>query len=1183
MVKVNGTDFPIYLMDSTESVKERIAVKFSSLPKYIHFDTELKFTPDDYEIKVTDILSIIKDYSEETEFSKLAKRVLPLMNPKLRLREDVFEIWLVYNKVFPTYLNKPEMEILITVANSDASSVFGKDVDIKRFLSIHKDSVKDRFEKELFSLSSLVRKEIILYQKFETVKDGVYYTEFEVDKASFDITIDIPEVSLMEIFNRLKLNSMVPFATYNNYYKILKDFIPLSDWSRSSDDMLMMRVLQRNFPKEMKDEYYSYAFIKEKNDKTILNINISPSKFNIDKKDYAKRIFSVLGNVPVIEVTEDDVKGVFYIPNQSLNKYVLADLIMNNPIFSNFLVIDEHEKLTKKRSEIIIKFKHKKYGMVTSNIIEKFREKDGEVENKSLDIFPMGSRYLRVHVSMSRNIEVVRDFQDILSKLFKLYNDEYINIVQIYREYIPKFAVEKPQKIVKDVRDKTIRLKDVAPKSLYKSDPTKKVHFDCNNKPRVVSKEEAEEIQASGRGDYMLFPKNSEYMEPQYLVCTEHPTHPYPGVKPNPYPSKSSVPVLPCCFIDNQQKPGSDYRRYYDDELQTEQVSRGKNLITTNKFVQIKQPGVLPDEIKRFFEIIDPQGSYFRTGMSRSKNSFIECVLDALSIDEFEYDIYEPDKRKKICITKREELVQLAGTGICRQEIYDSTTEEIQKFVADQDFYFSPRLFVRLLESKYDCNIFIFNRDSMNKNAELILPRFSQSHLKFKNNNPCVFIYEHIGAPSNMAEYPQCDLIIKNITKDQSAYSFDSAEIVSIKMKRMFNNIRKAYQYNKTIPETLLPTHQDLIMKKQVIDPSGKCRMLYCDYKGQDVSLILSPIPPLAIEEVEDITLQKIDMNVAREMIKTLGMTLVKQSVVKGVAKELITIYGNVSVTIPVNDISEIPDVQKTNKMVLNQSTLSALDVFNYNKKMARYMVEYVFWLFSKYLYSNGVGIITDDVINEFVEKTIYIQPDFKYGKIPITFSTNGGFMDGRRLVVKSDETLRRLMYVLRLGLIRENKKIMNYHTHTMIENYYLDITDFDRHPYQVILFGPDSINKWIQEKLTEQHKVHEEVLPHMKHPYFFKNTIIDNKIYLAQNTSSMNQSYDIVQNWYENKYNIGYIAQQGEKLKGTLYAYTNSKNIVEYSIPGKDNIYNFKVVGYKYKDGDNVVSGFTVLLPLVN
>lgn len=1187
MIKVNGTDFPLYLMDNDKSVKERIATEFSSLPKYLYFETDLNLDPD-HNNKVIDILTKIKDYKDTVNFDELYKKVLPLMNQKLNMKHDIFDVWLAYNTEIPKEIaSQGDNFPLIYYDQIEKIQQIFNDKDInkeyfKNFSRIDATRIKTSLESKINTLKSSVDEHVKLFKQFELIEGGVLTTDFEIESASFNIILDMYTTSLMEMFNKLTLNSTIPFASFNNYFKVLKDFTPIPGWGQSTDDIVMLRVLQRRAPKQIIDEDYAYAFIQNKDDKMVLNININPSKSNIRKEEYIQRIFNVVGDIPTKSETEDNVRGLFYIPGQGLNKYVLSDLIMNNEMFSNFLVIDEHEKMTKKRSELIIKFKDKKDGLITANITQKFREKSDEISNKPYNTFPMGGKYLRVHVSTSRNMKVVNNFRNILSKLFKIYNEEYPKIVKIYKQYIPTFASKD-----KDTRPMTKkskqRFKDVAPKDLY-NPAGKKIRFDCNNKPRIVSKEEAEEIERSGKGDYMIFPKDTEYTNKQYLVCTEHKKHLYPGLKLNPFPSKDKLGYLPCCFIDDQKtKKDSYYRKYYDniDEIDIEKTKgRGKDLIITKKFVNIKQPGILPENISKFFENIDPTGTYYRVGMSRTRNSFLECVLDALNIEEFSNEgRLNISDRKNITSRQRQKLVKLSGTGICRQEFYDSTTEEIQKMVRDENIYLDPKLFIRLLETYYNCNIFIFTRDHGNEGGKMVLPRFSQSYLKNENTDPCIFIFEHMGATSNMAEYPQCELIIKNVDNKQSFYSFLGNDLVSIRTKKMFNKIRIAYKDNKVIKETIFPRHDSLKFISQVIDPSGKCRMLYSTFKNKKLSLIVDPIPPLEIPEVRNINVQKIDYTLAKLLIDEIGMVLIEQTVIKGMSKELRCEYGNVIVTIPINDREPIQTIKISDKMALNIENVSVLDSFNYSKKITRYIVEYILWLFSKYLHSNSINIINEQVLTEFIDKHVAVNPEFRYGDVPKKFSMNSSLMEGGKLIIRSEEALKRLIYVLRLESVRQRKKIINYYSHDMIDNYYMDITDFDHYPFQIILYGDESIDRFIKEKYTKQFIVHNKVIPSLTTPYFFKNKLISNKIFLAQNTRTMPEAFNIVSSWHKFKYNTGYLNNPEEPLKGTLYSYKNSNDISEFIIDGKENNYNMKIIGYKYMENDVIMTGFTVLL----
>ena len=122
----------------------------------------------------------------------------------------------------------------------------------------------------------------------------------------------------------------------------------------------------------------------------------------------------------------------------------------------------------------------------------------------------------------------------------------------------------------------------------------------------------------------------------------------------------------------------------------------------------------------------------------------------------------------------------------CKQEMYDYTTDEIINKINNNDEYFDPKLFIRILEIKYNCNIFIFTR---NNKGQLILPRHIKGYYKIKNKNKSVFIYEHMGSDTDRAEYPQCEIIVRKgidetVTTDNFDYNSDiSKNIYNVFLK----------------------------------------------------------------------------------------------------------------------------------------------------------------------------------------------------------------------------------------------------------------------------------------------------------------------------------------------------------------------------------------------------------------
>ena len=59
-----------------------------------------------------------------------------------------------------------------------------------------------------------------------------------------------------------------------------------------------------------------------------------------------------------------------------------------------------------------------------------------------------------------------------------------------------------------------------------------------------------------------------------------------------------------------------------------------QHIISSDRFVNNKQNGFLPNNILKFFETIeqDKDYEYYRQGVLKTKNTFISCVLSSLKL-----------------------------------------------------------------------------------------------------------------------------------------------------------------------------------------------------------------------------------------------------------------------------------------------------------------------------------------------------------------------------------------------------------------------------------------------------------------------------------------------------------------------------------------------------------------------
>ena len=99
-------------------------------------------------------------------------------------------------------------------------------------------------------------------------------------------------------------------------------------------------------------------------------------------------------------------------------------MVMNDPLFSSMITIDESDKATKQKDSIYIYFRHPKVGEVHANLTSKVAEKgDPYLRGKDIrDKFKLGTVYTRVKVSVAQSVEAVVLFQEMLSKLLFVYD-----------------------------------------------------------------------------------------------------------------------------------------------------------------------------------------------------------------------------------------------------------------------------------------------------------------------------------------------------------------------------------------------------------------------------------------------------------------------------------------------------------------------------------------------------------------------------------------------------------------------------------------------------------------------------------------------------------------------------------------------------------------------------------------
>lgn len=1155
MVRVNGKNFPVYELDNTQSVINRIASTLNTAPKYVYFPDGI---PED--IKSTDLQveNLLDQIKAEDKVKNLYTDILPkISQQQLNFIKDIAIPFVIYNKGVN---NMPvDFRQLLLASISEEFKELDLNVDANKIWK-DKKYTEDNLKLLIESNKVQVKKQTELFQQFNRINKGIPHTDFELLKAQFELQLNIGNTSLLNIFNHIILNKLVPFATVSNFYKILKDFTPDSDWGISYNEGIIVKVLQKVNSAYAKSTDYVDALIGlTEEGKVEINLDLSIEAGNVNREQMTRRLLSTiktLGNIQVESMRENSVKGIFYFPSHNLDRYVFADLVMNNPLFSSLLSIDESIKATKQKNSVYIHFTHPSFGKVNINLSEHLAVR-GDPILKTTSQIKIGESYIRAKVREAKDSESALKAIDMLSKLFVIYDREYKGIISEYRKYIPNFG----QNTVEPLPEYTPKsLKDVAP-DIFLSGYAKK----CAFMPTIISDKEAKLTDK----EVMVFPKPGGNSDPRNYIC-DHPENIYPGLRENPLENSDKFPYIPCCYKKNQVEiPGSIYRHYYYQEALAEKSVGQQDILKTNKFVSKDYFGELPEEITRMFKAIDSNKNhkYVRRGVLNTKTSFLNCILEVLNVDNI-FDLTDPDEIESYLYEVRANLATKQGVALCKQEMYDKTDQEITKDIADPRTYFDPKCFVNLLEEIFQCNIILFSRGE-NDDGRMILPNHTQAYYKNRRDYPYILVLEHMGSEADHAKYPRCEIICRHITDKQEEnidciFPYDNE--IGIGLHKIYEKLRKSYALNRYIPEAQIGQGRII---SQSTDSYGKCRQVNILHKGDIISLLTTPLQPFNVEQ--DVVLNKLNSKSVLQIAAELGIIISGQILDKGVLKELLGIWGNVRVNIPVQDDLKLEGVpEKILGLSYPPSKVSKLVDFSRNKKLAKFTVEYMFWLYSKFIDGEEPDI---ESIIVFADETFEIDPQFKHENISKEFSMSSNMLRNEKLVVESEEEIRRLLYVLRLAITRKRTEIIQYKDRKSIDDFYVDVTDFTPISTQVVLEGENSVDNWIQEK-RKKSEIFNRVCPEKVMPYFFSNKNINSGfIYIAQNTDTFEKALDICQTWNLAGYNPGMDPEkisEDEVDEYTLYSYQSMNDIIQY---GKATAY--KIIGYRVGD----VSMFTTLL----
>lgn len=1102
MFRLNSTSEPISLLDTFQTVIERIASKLDSLPRFLHFTPSITTLVElkNADLKVTSLLQSIVNQDSLTGFSEQELRELEQIYPQLNIIKDVFEPYIATNITLSSSVCQDNLSLcLLSIPNYP-----GLD---KKVAWDNRKLIIRSFENEKTKLQDRVAEQNARVQEFNSYPD-IPHTRFikEFEKFYFEVSDGVPYDDVVELFDNIQTTQKVPFINLRSFYKVHIGFVPDPRWLNQKtilpDKLIQLWVNneKETLLREIKDPYKKFNEVlltlgQNLNGQRVIQATVN---MKVDKRHDTRQAlienllqtFTYQINMPALQVSDLTSIGYVYYPNETLDTTVWSDMCMNNSFFNSIFAVDESVRLSKIKKNLLVRnLLGRESISLRYNIGQKGDLPEGIVDKQ---------KYIRARITNATDIDIP-DLIDILSRVISAYKVNYESVVHKYKRYIKSFTPEPLlQPIAKQTDDS---LKALAPQ-IFVSNYSRV----CTSPPVIVNDSEAKEREDQGRS-VMKFPLYGEgALAPMNFVCPSD-SMPYPGLRSNDLVNKDTFDVLPCCYRKDQRlKLGTKYGEYLKG-VKVKRREQTKDVTVTKKILKFDAHGILPKNITELLQLsTPPMQNFVRRGVSRSRLSAIECVHVALNPYATKAQIQELTKQTFV------KMQTLNYATSARQEIYDLKPDEILALMQVEDFRAS--WYVNALEaffSEYDITIYIF---SDAEDGSLIVPPHFMAYYKLQPRSKVILIYEHYGSDTDNVKYPQSELIIRTYPdRQRPTFTYSKLDPTVSIVFQAFLSLTEKFKFSHQIaPLTVTP----IPIQSQRLDSYGKCRVV----NSGTVSIVVEPLPPYAVPEVDDI--RRVRLDVALDFIRQYDIPIVEQRKSDTHLKELVIYLGTCKGSLLIKeDLSKaLPGLVMLDEVYDifgdGDEGSNPLEIFSQQQKFSNILTNNFLYAASIYFSSRK---FTKANLRTFISEVISLDKHLAYKSGPKFNSPENISLDPipqrLSLTIPSLEIVKRLLYYLQLYVTKLPEQFAEFKNKTFIPDYYKGPLDFTSYPNEYILLSTPSVLDYMnQNKLFKNRYVIPYVEPAKSEPYFFQNNLLGERLYLAQNAPSYEYANYIMYYW---------------------------------------------------------------------
>ena len=1151
-------------IDTDKTFKKRVASIFNTTPRWVYVPENPKDT-----IVLSKEMEKYDTYPKYKEFLKtLDKQHFQIEGNELLI------YWFDQQRLkstLPIHFLKAQF-----LGEGEVSETFVENL-------FDRDRIKERDKKWSQEIEFNKRESRDFVHSYQTLNKLPYtaYRPFQKKETFVTLTLKNIEINTIEmLFSLVTCSLNIPVVLCSTSGIIYKQYdgVELPERWKSNDyygafiDVNTIVAMVCNKPNTSIDNHINledYVMcgisIDEKSLKIVYLYN---NNITVQPKTFVQRIISSVKNelnilnilniqdiqdiqdIERLEIHEEEIniKGNYIIPCKSFDTVIISDMIMNDPIFSSFMVVDESRHASKTKGGLSSRFFVKDEEInctLTSSVRDQRTEDYKYVRSIPLYVLPEKGNFIRLYVKHASCLSILPVMIKLFSKLVSYYVANQESIYNLYHDYGCKVKIAETQCNIP-------KITSIEQTEVY----TRKYSRHCE-KDRLPT---VKEFQGEMRNDNtMTFPSSDskliQNVPSHTYTCETNNGYPYIGLQANTQmDNRDTYPYVPCCFIAPQSEKATGLRNYLEGVHPSKiEKTKQQNIRIKKPFIGINEDemGTLPENLTRLLRSVEKEPikdrfKYLRQGVYDTPYSLLECVMTSTN-----------DKKptRVEVIDAYRQLTQLPPYQftIASQENPGESVDDIYNSFSTTT-YLDPRKWCHLLESVFKCKIVTFSRKGEEDDASITFPNHQLTYLQYDHPNPnqqtIVCVYEHYGVDITRS-YPLCELIVyvEGNTKFRHLFGGDTS-VVEYQQNSLRNYYYSNFDINR-IPRMVIPFKNDHI-QAQFIDSYGKMRAMKINNGDIQFIVLTTPLPPLAKPIIDENELYRVNHNINLTSFIERYVSLNVQSCFIGKDSVEITFSSAFTLyTIKVDktvhalkNLKEIPKDEKeryptTPDRILFMDSNQKLARYFTERRLANIIVEYFIYFYSSLL---SRELVTDE--NSF-KKYITIDKNVVYD-IPTTpeISLEGlekcRFLRENNFIVSNEETINRLFYGLRHRLVTQYDLVRTYYQRNEMYHFYSDNYHYasvsGQQKHTIVTTDLNSVE-------TIDNVIHDRV--ETKSKFFIKHPdLAHHRVCLLVQEETKEDAQSVSNEWQKNKRVIDIEDIENDEKDDTVYVYNSKQDV---------------------------------------